>query len=175
MVSDAGSDLVASEAQGEVRVRKYFQGTPSCVRVRNKTSEDRNDENWGRPIDHNLPRASTIVFARIEILTVDHRSQLQDFRHGIRGNMNGGGKEEVGAEAEQVLQALVDCRLGAGRLAEFGNKNRGCMNFQTRANGRNAWVADKLPVEHCGGCAPVGRSQNGPSDQGPRNAICAPH
>jgi hypothetical protein len=104
--------------------------------VRDKTSEDRERRELGRPIDHNIPRASTIVFARIEILTVDHRSQLQDFRHGIRGNLNGGGKEEVGAEAEQVLQALVDCRLGAGRLAEFGNKNRGCMNFQTRANGR---------------------------------------
>ena len=116
MVSDAASDLVASEAQGEVRVRKYFQGTLGCVGVRDKTSEDRERRELGRPIDHNIPRASTIVFARIEILTVDHRSQLQDFRHGIRGNLNGGGKEEVGAEAEQVLQALVDFRLG-GRSA----------------------------------------------------------
>lgn len=68
MVSDAASDLVASEAQGEVRVRKYFQGTLGCVGVRDKTSEDRERRELGRPIDHNLPGASTIVFARIENL-----------------------------------------------------------------------------------------------------------
>ena len=66
MVSDAGSDLVASETQGEVRVRKYFQGILSCVAVRDKTSEDRERRELGRPIDHNLPGASTIVFARIQ-------------------------------------------------------------------------------------------------------------
>jgi hypothetical protein len=107
-----------------------------CFECETKRAKIGNDENWAdRSITIFLEQA-TIVFARIEILTVDHRSQLQDFRHGIRGNLNGGGKEEVGAEAEQVLQALVDCRLRGGRLAEFGNKNRGCMNFQTRANGR---------------------------------------
>jgi hypothetical protein len=74
----------------------------------------------------------------------------------------------------QVLQALVDCRLGAGRLAEFGNTNRGCMNFQTRANGRMRGLQTS-PVEHCRGCAPVGGSQSGPSDPGTENAICAPH
>jgi hypothetical protein len=44
--------------------------------------------------------------------------------------------EEVGAPSCASLQVLLDCRLGAGRLAEFGNLNRALHKLSNNASGR---------------------------------------
>lgn len=61
------SDLGASEAQGEFRVRKYLQGTLSRVGVRDKKrAKIGNDENWADRSSTISLGQSTMLFARIE-------------------------------------------------------------------------------------------------------------
>ena len=63
------SDLGASEAQGEFRVRKYLHGTLEFVlECETKRAKIRNDENWADRSNTISLEQSTMLFARIENL-----------------------------------------------------------------------------------------------------------
>jgi hypothetical protein len=81
-------------------------------------------------------------------------------------------KRKKSEPMESKSQALAGCGLGASRLAEFGGLESWLHELSNEGKWTNAWVAGNVQSSTA---KAVRGSQSGPSDQGPRNAICAPH